>query len=63
MKLADDALLGIMACVRKGLVEGVDISDLLRKMELVLTAENKLSLDPSNDLWKNDVSSGDVWGS
>lgn len=63
MKLADDALLGIMACFRKGLVEGIDISDLLRKMEFVPTPDGqKLTLDPKSDPWKG---SGDIdaWGS
>lgn len=63
MKLADDALLGIIACVRKGLVENVDISDLLRKMELVETPDGRLSLDPKHDLWKEANANGDVWGS
>lgn len=63
MKLADDALLGVMACVRKGLVEGMDISDLLRKMELVQTPDGKLALDPKTDIWKEAGDSGDVWGS
>ena len=63
MKLADDALLGIIACVRKGLVEGVDISELLRKMELIETPEGKLALDPKTDVWKEANANGDVWGS
>ena len=34
MKLGEDVLLEIVDIVRKGLVDGVDISDLLRQMDL-----------------------------
>lgn len=54
MKLADDALLGIMACLRKGLAEGADVSQLLREMELV-ERDGRLSLDPSADPWRKAV--------
>lgn len=57
MKLADDALLGIMACLRKGLEEGIDISQLLRDMELV-EKDGKISLAPGNDPWKQTVGGG-----
>lgn len=58
MKLADEALLGILACMRKGLAEGVDISDLLRNMELV-EKDGRLTLDPTSDPWKQSVK--DYW--
>jgi hypothetical protein len=54
VKLADDALLGIMACLRKGLAEGVDISKLLREMELV-EQDGRLILDPQSDPWRKSV--------
>lgn len=54
MKLADDALVGVMACMRKGLSEGVDISQLLRDMELV-EKDGQLTLDPNSDPWKKSV--------
>jgi len=54
VKLADDALLGIMACLRKGLAEGVDISQLLRDMDLV-ERDGKLSLSPNSDPWRESV--------
>ena len=59
VKLADDALLGIMACLRKGLAEGMDISQLLREMELV-EKDGRLSLDPDSDPWRKAVG-GDPW--
>lgn len=54
MKLADDALLGIMACLRKGLSEGVDISQLLREMDLV-EKDGAVALSPESDPWKQSV--------
>lgn len=59
MKLANDALLGIMACLRKGLEEGVDISQLLRDMELV-ERDGELTLAPDSDPWKKSVG-GNFW--
>jgi hypothetical protein len=59
VKLANDALLGIMACLRKGLAEGADISQLLRDMELV-EEDGKLTLDPNSDPWKKSVG-GEFW--
>lgn len=54
MKLANDALLGIMACLRKGLAEGADISQLLRDMELV-EKDGRIALDPNSDPWRKSV--------
>jgi len=54
LKLDDDALLGIIACFRKGLVEGVDISRLLRSMELV-ERDGKLGIAPGSDPWREEV--------
>jgi hypothetical protein len=52
MKLANDALLAIVGTFRKGLIENIDISDLLRKLDLVPDAEGKLKLSPQQeDVW------------
>ncbi len=44
MKLADDALIRIIEIFRQGLMEGKDISDLLRELELEKTADDKLGV-------------------
>lgn len=59
MKLGDEALLGIMACLRKALVEGIDITSLLKEMELTVAPDGRLVLDPSSDPWKQQVK--DFW--
>lgn len=52
MKLGDDVLLCIMEALRKGLTEGVDISDLLREIDLVDDGTGKLKLAvPLKDVW------------
>lgn len=40
MKLGPDVLIAIMAAVQKGLLENVDISDELRKLELEMDKED-----------------------
>ena len=39
MKLGTDVLIAIVAAVQKGLLEGVDISDELRKLEVEVEQE------------------------
>jgi len=52
MKLANDALLCVIEAMRKGLVEGVDISDLLKEIDLVPDDEGKLKLSVHvKDVW------------
>lgn len=43
-KLGETALAEIVECVRKGLCEGVDISDLLRKIEVTPDKDERLQL-------------------
>ncbi len=51
MKLASDALIAIIGTFRKGLMEDVDISELLKELSLV-ERDGKLSLDPhQKDIW------------
>lgn len=40
MKLAEDVLIQIIEAVRKGLSEGVDISELLRNIDVEVDAAN-----------------------
>lgn len=52
MKLAPDALLAIMGTFRKGLIENIDISDLLKGLDLIPDGEGKLKLSPNQeDIW------------
>jgi len=52
MKLANDALLAIIGVFRKGLMEGSDVSDLLRAIDLVANEQGQLSLSADhNDIW------------
>jgi hypothetical protein len=52
MKLGDDVLLCIMEALRKGLTESVDISELLREIDLVEDGSGKLKLSaPLKDVW------------
>lgn len=44
MKLADDALLMMIEIFRQGILEGRDISQLLRELDLREDAEGKLGL-------------------
>ncbi len=44
MKLADDALLMMIEIFRQGILEGRDISQLLRELDLRENAEGKLSV-------------------
>lgn len=47
MKLADDALVQIIEFLRQGLVEGRDISGLLRGLDLVDNGQGKLGMGPT----------------
>jgi hypothetical protein len=49
MKLADDALIGIIEIFRQGLMENKDISELLRGLDLECTADGKLGVTSSSD--------------
>lgn len=52
MKLANDALLAIIATFRKGLLEDCDISELLRAIDLIDDGSGKLCLNPDQpDIW------------
>lgn len=61
MKLADDALIAVMLCLQKGLSEGIDISEMLRSMELVQNPDGRLGLDPKSDFVRNGPRVGDIW--
>ena len=50
MKLADDVLLEIIEILRKGLVEEMDVSQLLRKLDLSPNSNGKLSLSSAKDV-------------
>ncbi len=43
-KFGNTVLLEIVECVRKGLTDGVDVSDLLRKIEVSVTPDDKVEL-------------------
>lgn len=58
MKLADDALVAIVLSFQRGLCEGIDISDLLRSMELVERPDGKLGLAPQSESMKTPP---DIW--
>jgi hypothetical protein len=52
MKLANDALIAIIGVFRKGIIEGTDISDLLRNIDLVPDDSDRLKLSPEHeDIW------------
>lgn len=52
MKLANDALVAIIGVFRKGLTEGMDVSELLRNIDLVQDGNGKLQLNPNHeDIW------------
>ena len=53
MKLADDALIRIIEILRQGLMEGKDISDLLRGLDLEPDAHGKLSVSVENSDWSD----------
>lgn len=44
MKLAEDSLIEIVDIVREGLVEGKDISQMLRDLDLSTTIDGRLGL-------------------
>lgn len=48
MKLADDALIGIIEIFRQGLMEEKDISELLRGLDLEKNADGKLGVASSS---------------
>ena len=53
MKLADNALLAIMEALRRGLTEMVDVSDLLKQLDLEPDANGKLALTKDlKDVWE-----------
>ncbi len=47
MKLGDDVLVRIIEIVRVGIVDGVDISELLRGIDLLVDGSGKLALATS----------------
>lgn len=52
MKLANDALIAIIGVFQKGLVDGIDVSELLRSLDLVHDGNGKLRLNPNHDdIW------------
>jgi hypothetical protein len=52
MKLANDALVAIIGVFRKGLIEGTDVSELLRNIDLVQDESGRLKLNPNHDdIW------------
>lgn len=52
MKLADDVLLAIIATFRKGLIENLDISNLLKELDLEPDGLGKLKLSAQQqDIW------------
>jgi len=53
MKLDEDVLLEIVDIVRKGLIDGVDISDLLREMDLFVEPDSDLGADDKISLTRN----------
>lgn len=50
MKLADDALIGIIEILRQGLMEGKDVSELLKALELE-PKNGKLSVSQTGGQW------------
>jgi len=53
MKLADDALIAVIEILRKGLIEQMDISQLLRDLDLFPDVNNKLSISNSEVKWSH----------
>lgn len=51
MKLAQDALIGIIEILRKGLVEGSDVSQLLKELDLEDDGTGRLALSANNPVW------------
>lgn len=51
MKLADDALIGIIEIFRQGLMENKDISELLRGLDLEVSSDGKLSVSSVTENW------------
>ena len=55
MKLADDVLLAIIGTFRKGLLENIDISELLKQLDLEPDGNGKLKLSPQQaDIWSSE---------
>lgn len=50
MKLANDALIGIIEILRQGLMEGKDVSELLKALDLEVK-DGKLSVSQSGGQW------------
>ncbi len=58
MKLGEDALLAIIGTFRKGLIENLDISDLLRQLDLEPDGTGRLRLSANQaDIWTGPVPS------
>lgn len=54
MKLAEDVLIAIMASFRKGILEEIDISGLLRELDLVQDGSGRLTLSShQRDIWSS----------
>lgn len=53
MKLADDALIAVIEILRKGLIEQMDISQLLRDLDLFPDVNNKLSISNNEVKWSH----------
>lgn len=51
MKLADDTLLMMIDIFRRGILEGMDVSQLLRDLDLIQDADGKLGLKTT--AWKS----------
>jgi hypothetical protein len=51
MKLAQDALIGIIEILRRGLVEGHDVSQLLRELDLEQDQAGQLKLSAASPAW------------
>ena len=48
MKLGEDVLVQIVEAVRKGITEGVDVSDILRNLDLSISADGQKVVLKSN---------------
>ena len=56
MKLGNDVLVALMGAFRKGISEGIDISKILREIDLVVGDNGNLKLSPDQpDIWAEKV--------
>jgi hypothetical protein len=52
MKLSNEALVSIIEALRLGLTEGVDVSELLKRLDLEPNSENRLTpIKPVNEVF------------